>query len=186
MPETLHRATPADLEIRADGRTVVGIAVPFDNPTEIAERGRRFTEVFRRGAFSRTISERGGKVKFFAEHYAAGRLPVGRAHLLREDAAGLYSEFRVSQTRDGDETLELIRDGALDSLSIGFRPVPNGDRWNRARDLVERIEVKLTEVAAVAFPAYEGAAIVGVRSEHRVLPAEIARRRLALLTRNQP
>jgi Escherichia/Staphylococcus phage prohead protease len=181
----LHRTAPADLEIRGDGRTVVGLAVPFDAPTEIAEAGRRFTEVFRLGAFARTIAERGDRVKFLGQHDRRS-MPLGRAVSLREDPAGLVGEFRVSETQAGDEALELIRDGALDGLSIGFRPVEGGDRWNRERSMVERIEVRLDEVSAVSFPAYEGAAIAGVRTEETeplFLTAEMAQRRLALLLR---
>ena len=59
MPERLCRASPVDLELRGDGRTVVGIAMPFDQPTEIREDGQTYTEVFRRGSFTKTIAERG-------------------------------------------------------------------------------------------------------------------------------
>jgi len=174
----------ADLEIRGgDGRTVVGIAVPFDQPTEIRELGRSYREVFRRGAFARTIAERGpSRVKFLALHDFR-KLPLGRAEVLTEDAGGLYGEFRVSKTRDGDEALELIRDGALDGLSVGFEPVQSGDKWNRSENMLERIEVKLREVSAVWASTYRGAVISAVRSEaippH--LSAEAAAARLRLL-----
>jgi HK97 family phage prohead protease len=159
---TEHRSFHADLEVRGDGRTVVGLAVPFGTATRIGgDFG--FTETFRRGAFARTIAERGDKVKFLAMHdYEA--LPIGRATVLREDTAGLYGEFRVSKTTAGDEVLELVRDGSLDGLSIGFHAIPAGDRWSSDRQSVERTEVKLYEVSAVAFPAYETALIGGVRS----------------------
>ena len=54
--ETLHRSF-ADVELRAagDGRTLVGLAVPFDQPTNVGG----YTESFTRGAFARTIAERG-------------------------------------------------------------------------------------------------------------------------------
>lgn len=179
-PDRLTRATPADLEVRGDGRTVVGIAVPFDAPTPIRDVSGSYTETFRRGAFARTIRERGDKVKFLAQHDRRS-LPLGRARVLREDTAGLYAEFRVSATTAGDDALELIRDGALDALSIGFRPVR--DRWSADRSEVERLEVRLDEVSAVSFPAYESALIAGVRSGLPTIPAEVARRRLELLTR---
>jgi HK97 family phage prohead protease len=177
--ERLFRATPVDLELRGDGRTVVGIAMPFDQPTEIREERAAFTEVFRAGSFRKTIAERGPRgVKVFGKHQRAA-LPVGRASLLREDTAGLYSELRVSATSAGDEILELVRDGTLDGLSIGFAPIK--DRWSDRRDMVERLEVALHEVSIVDYPAYSGASITGVRSdEHRISP-EAAARRLDLL-----
>lgn len=184
----LNRAHQADLEIRGDGRTVVGIAVPFDAPTPIRDASGSYTELFRRGAFAKTIRERGDRVKFLAQHDRRA-MPLGRATLLREDAAGLYAEFRVSQTRDGDDALALIRDGALDALSIGFRPVK--DVWNRDRSMVERTEARLDEVSAVSFPAYDGALIAGVRTAATDLSDLIAAliddpEALALLARSLP
>lgn len=178
--DCLTRYNPADLEIRGDGRTVVGLAVPFDRPAAIRDASGTYSEVFRRGSFARTIAERGDKVKFLAQHDRRS-LPLGRARVLREDASGLYAEFRVSKTAAGDEALELIRDGALDALSIGFRPIR--DQWAADRSEVQRLEVRLDEVSAVAFPAYDGALIASVRSDLPFISREAAARRLALLER---
>lgn len=156
---TLRRANQADLEVRSDGRTIVGIAVPWDQPARVNDGYGPYTEVFRRGAFRKTITERGERVKALANHDRRS-LPLGRAHTLREDGAGLYTELRVSKTRAGDEVLELVRDGALDSFSIGFAGVK--DRQG-PDGTVERTEVRLDEVSVVAFPAYDGAQIAGVR-----------------------
>ncbi|PBC57034.1 HK97 family phage prohead protease [Rhodococcus sp. ACPA1] len=176
------RTSACDLDIRipGDGRTVHGVCVPFDSPALINDRDGRYSETFTRGSFARTIRERGaGRVKFLALHDQRA-LPLGRATLLREDATGLYGEFRVSQTQSGDEALELVRDGALDAFSIGFEPVRNV--WAKDMASVVRAEAKLLEVSVVAFPAFDGAAIAGVR--HRepslTIPNDIARRRLAV------
>ncbi len=167
MSEPLTRIHGAvDLELRgSDGRTVTGIAVPFDQPTEIHEPFNSYREVFRCGAFTRTLAERGAeRVKLLALHNGRN-LPLGRLSTAREvNGTGLVIEARVSKTQAGDEALELVRDGALDAFSIGFVPMPNGSRWNRDRTEVERVEVRLQEVSLVPFPAYAGAAITGVRS----------------------
>ncbi len=167
MSDILRHDFRGDLEIRSDGRTVYGLAVPFDTPQRVSDLMDggvvTYDEVFRNGAFTDTIRERGSRVKFLLNHDKRS-LPLGPALSLREDAAGLVGEFRVSNTRAGDEALELIRDGALDGLSVGFKPLTQrGDE--RAGKLVERLSVKLIEVSAVAFPAYDGALIAGVRSE---------------------
>lgn len=164
MTDLFHRSFP-DLEIRSDvtGRTIHGIAVPYDKPAEIRDERRSFVEVFRRGSFARTIAERGPqRVKALANHQYRV-LPIGRASMLREDAAGLYAELKISRTEQGDEVLELVRDGALDALSIGFMSVKGGDRWNDRQNSVERVEVRLNEISVVAFPAYADALIGGVR-----------------------
>lgn len=182
MSDVLRRTHAVDLEIRGDGRTIAGIAVPFGQEATIFERGRRYVETFVHGAFARTIRERGDKVKLLVQHDRQS-LPIGRATMLREDRNGLYGEFRVSETRQGDEVLALVRDGALDSLSVGFRPIAAGDRWNADRTRVERTEVALPEVSVVPFPAYDGARITGVRSDAQRIPAAAARRRLDLIER---
>jgi HK97 family phage prohead protease len=184
---TLYRASQSDLEVRgSDGRTVAGLAVPFGEAATVTSgvsgEMRTFREVFVRGAFARTIVERGDRVKFLALHDAVNRLPLGRATVLREDDAGLYAEFKVSKTAEGDDALELIRDGTLDALSIGFVPVRH--KWLTRNELLERLEVKLMEVSAVPFPAFEGAAIIGVRADgsrlHRMTGREARLRLLQL------
>ena len=162
MEELLERVAPAELDIRGDGRTVYGIAVPFDRETMVNDGHGPYREVFRQGAFRKTIKENGGRVKFLANHKRDS--PIGKAVKLHEDPAGLIGEFRVSNTRAGDEALELVRDGVYDSFSIGFAKVPGKDRESRD-GLVERLEVKLREVSVLAFPAYEGAVVSGVRSQ---------------------
>lgn len=167
MSDILRRAwTPhLDLEVRnrGEGRTVYGLAVPFDEPTPIRDRMGTYDEIFRMGAFTETIRERGDRVKFLSNHNRE-ILPIGKAIMLREDPAGLIGEFEVADTPAGNEVLELVRMGALDALSIGFAPIQSIGREGRD-PVVERTAVKLMEVSAVAFPAYEGAVIAGVRNE---------------------
>lgn len=159
MDALLSRVTPTDLEIRGDGRTIYGLFVPFDQETTVNDGAGPYREVFRYGSLARSINSN-RKIPFLVNHDRA-RLPIGSSLSLKEDRAGGVGEFRVSKTREGDEVLELVRDGALGAFSVGFAPVKDRQRG----DLVERTEVKLREVSVVAFPAYEGAAIAGVRSD---------------------
>jgi len=181
MTEKLRRTMTADLEIRSSERTIFGLAVPFDSPTTVDDGRGPYDEVFRRGAFTRTIAERGDRVKLLVAHDRQQRLPIGRATLLREDRAGLYGEFRVSRTREGDEVLELVRDGALDAFSVGFRGIRSKPDQPRHGEVLERLEVALAEVSVVPFPAYAGAAIAGVRSRTEDHRLAVWRRRLTLL-----
>ena len=153
----------ADLEIRSggDGRTVYGLAVPFDRESTVNDGYGPYQEVFRRGAFARTINAGTAKVKLLGNHNRQ-KFPLGKATTLTEDPSGLVGEFYISKTREGDEAIELVRDGVLDSFSVGFAPVK--DR-KAGKSLVERLEVKLREVSLVAFPAYEGAAVAGIRAQ---------------------
>jgi len=162
LEQLLERVAPAELEVRGDGRTVYGIAVPFDRETTVNDGQGPYREVFRQGSFRKTIREHGARVKFLANHKRDN--PIGKAVKLHEDPTGLIGEFYVSDTRAGNEALQLVRDGVYDSFSIGFAKVPGKDRESKD-GLVERLEVKLREVSVLAFPAYEGAVVAGVRSQ---------------------
>jgi HK97 family phage prohead protease len=148
------------LDGEGDGRTVHGIAVPFDTPTPIRDAMGTYEEVFTRGSFSKTLQERGSRVKLLA-HHDRQRLLGGRPRLW-EDDDGLHIEARIAATRDGNDILELVREGALDSFSIGFSP--DVDDWSDDRSSVTRRAVRLHEVSLVPFPAYDGAVVAGVRT----------------------
>ena len=153
------RAYETDLEIRkdGDGRTVVGIVVPYDVEQRIHYN---LTEVFRRGAFSRVIPN-AHRVKLLVSHDAQA-LPIGRATLLREDTGGLYGEFRISKGTRSDDILELVRDGALSEFSIGFQPLKD---HRRPDGVIERLAAHLAEVSLVTFGAYgQAAQVAAVRA----------------------
>lgn len=165
MTDSLFRSFSPDLQVRSggDGRTIYGIAVPWNAPTRIDDS---LVEQFARGAFSHQLAKP-SRVKFAREHVLLGGELIGAASAMRDDAAGLYVELRAARTPTGDATLELIRDGALDQLSIMFR-----ERQNRrlAGGITERVKADLAEVAVVMQGAYgELATAVGIRSAQ--LPA---------------
>lgn len=160
MDDMLYRTFAPELEIRSggDGRTIEGIAVPYGRPQRI---DARLVEQFRSGAFRHQFRAV-NRVKFSRDHMALGGTLIGRAVELRDDAAGLFGRWRVSATPVGDETLELVRDGALEELSIAFR-----ERQNRRLPdgTMERVTADLAEVAVVLEGAYgQGAVVAAIRS----------------------
>jgi HK97 family phage prohead protease len=177
--ETQYRSYRPDLEVRStgDGRTICGIVVPYLAPTRINDA---LVEQFARGAFNHQLRSP-SRVKLSREHYLLGGEIIGAGALMRDDASGLYMELRASKTPRGDETLELVRDGALSELSIMFR-----SRQDRrlAGGITERVTADMSEVAVVMEGAYgELAAVSGVRSAAagvgRSLSAEEAELRAA-------
>ena len=174
MSDMLLRSfADADLTVRGDGRTIYGLAVPFGTPTNIRDREGVYSEQFQEGAFKQTIN-RGAlqRVKLYSKH-RRNEDPLGRATMLREDTAGLVAELRVSKSSRGDEIIELIRDGALDQLSVGFRAI--NTLWDDIGHIAGlrsepamgagaiRTEVALDEISVVDFAAYDVALIGGVR-----------------------
>jgi len=182
-PVKLSRAFASPIEIRAgsdgEGRTVGGIIVPFDTIATVSDGGKPYREAFQRGAFSAALHNMGGKfgrVKLLSQHQSS-RNPLGMATGIEERADGLYGEFKVSNTRAGDEALELVRDGAIDSFSVGFTPqkhsVRDGVTW--------RTTVGLREASLVTFPAYADAVITGIREEWDGLSDEMREQAMAWL-----
>ena len=159
-PATLVRAHATDLTI--DGRTIVGLAVPFNTVATVSDDGRTsYKEAFAPGSFAVTIAQRGSRVRAHAQH-RTDRLPIGKASHLEETDVGLVSHLKVSDTVAGNDVLALVRDGVMTGLSVGFRGIKETTR-NRVR---VRTEVALSEISVVADPAYADAQISGVRAMH--------------------
>lgn len=156
-----HRTVP--LTTSGDGRTIVGVAVPYGQVTRIDDSAEGFfREQFAPGAFTRSIRERGSKVRLLVGHKHRD-LPIGTASSLREDDQGLHAEFRVSDTSAGRDALTAVRDGLVSGLSVGFTVIR--DTWQD--DLRTVHEASLREVSLTEYPAYEGAVVHGVRHTPR-------------------
>jgi HK97 family phage prohead protease len=102
--------------INVSGRRLTGLTVAWDDVVDTFYGPTRIVK----GAFQDTIKNRGtlGVVKFFREHTSA----IGVVEQAAEVAEGLRITARFSATPLAEESLELARDGALDSLSIGWEP----------------------------------------------------------------
>lgn len=179
MTTVLRHEYAADISIRSDGtgRTVHGIVVPYGQEADVADvvSGRlvRYREKFLPGAFQRDLIARAGRpLKLLYQHDPNDLLGVSVE--LREDAAGLYGAFKVSNTARGNDILELLRDGALDAFSVSFRPIAPGPKDPiPATGLVERVKAALRESSLVTFPAYSGAIVAGLRGlDDEDLPTE--------------
>ena len=80
---------------------------------------------------------------------------------IREDAKGLYVRGRlVLDVRRAREVRELVAEGALDGLSIGFRTVRA--RRDPRSGLRTLIEVDLWEISIVTFPLLTGSGVTAV------------------------
>lgn len=143
-------------EVKAadDGWTVSGYASTFGN----VDLGN---DVVMPGAFTKAL-EGGSRVRFLHSHDP--RMVLGVPLALKEDKTGLYGEFKISKTKLGEDTRELLRDGALDSFSIGYVPKEweyEGKGDERVRQLKE---VSLLEVSLVAIPMNPEAIVTGLKS----------------------
>jgi HK97 family phage prohead protease len=112
------------------------------------------------GAFVESLARTGlSGVKMLFQHEADE--PIGVWDEIAEDARGLYVRGRIlTVTPQGRMVAALVKAGALDGLSIGFRTVKaRPDESGRLRVLTE---VELWEVSVVTFPMLPGARITTV------------------------
>ena len=153
------------------GRTVFGVVVPYGRVAEVSDGGGRpYKERFEFGSFDRSVRERGHKIRLFGNHQTR-QFPVGKAVELIEQRDGLHAAFDIAATRDGDDALELVRSGTVDSFSVGF----TGVREHMDNGAVVRTECSIREVSLTAMPAYSDALISGVRSpQPLVIPRSLA------------
>ena len=140
-------------EIRAtdaEQRTVEGIAVPYNDTIDI---GGGMKERFAPGAVDLNAD-----VKLFRDHKEI----IGLVTKMEDSEEGLMIRAKISETSLGNETLNLVKDGAIRSFSVGFIPVIDEKKDNT----IIRKKVDLKEVSLVAFPAYEKAEVLSVREEN--------------------
>ena len=113
------------------------------------------------GAFAETLKQRGiRRVPMLFQHDPAE--PVGIWLDLKEDFRGLYARGRlIPDVARGRELLALLRSGAIDGLSIGYRSVrARIDPRTRIRALHQ---VDLWEISIVTFPLLDGARVSAVK-----------------------
>ncbi len=128
-------------EWKADGDTgaIEGYGAVFGNVDS-------YGDVIMPGAFNGSLNAR--KVKMLWQHNPDK--PIGVWDDVREDARGLFVKGRIFlDVEKGREAVSLIKGGAIDGLSIGYRTL-DADRRDGTRYLKE---VELWETSIVTFPA---------------------------------
>jgi HK97 family phage prohead protease len=161
MSDLLFRAAH-QVGVNYPKRIIELVVAPYEEKTLVSDRGvRPVFELFCRGAFD-GIQRRPNRIKVNRDH--RDERVVGKAialHPSREE--GLVAEVRIAKTELGEETLTLAEEEILD-CSAGFRPMADGEEWNRDRTEVRIRRAWLGHIALVPEAAYSGAKVLSVRS----------------------
>ncbi|MFO1169352.1 MAG: HK97 family phage prohead protease [Hyphomicrobiaceae bacterium] len=158
LKNALHRETkfaPVDLKAVDTDGTFEGYASVF-GAEDMAH------DVVMPGAFAASLAARGPQgVKLLFQHDPAQ--PIGVWLELAEDKKGLYARGRLMpEVARAREVLSLMRAGALDGLSIGFRTV-KGVR--DAKSGIRRLnQIDLWEISVVTFPMLPEARVETVKT----------------------
>jgi uncharacterized protein len=119
------------------------------------------------GAFAASLAS-GRSVAMLWQHDQAR--PIGVWDSVTEDARGLRVKGRiVTETETGRDALALLRHGALNGLSIGYRATKTYRGENGGRVITE---AELWEVSLVTFPANEAATVTAIKANSQ---ADVAR-----------
>ena len=147
-----YRNIPA-FEIRetkeGDGMTVEARVVPFDTPTNVGW----YTETFDRDC----VFDGQDNVKMTNSHEHI----IGTWSDFDQREDGLYAVGHISNTSEGRDVAQLVRDKAIDACSVGFIPV---EKSVDQSGIVHRRRVTLKEVALTGMPAYPDATINSQRN----------------------
>ena len=149
----LVKSIPMEVKLNEESRTFEGYASTFGNMDYVGD-------IVVPGAFKKSIMERFPKkqIKVLYQHSE----PLGIPLHMEEDSKGLYVKAHISRTTLGNDVLELMRDGVIDRMSIGYNIVQEEkDSQNNVRLLKE---LKLFEFSPVTFPANDEAIISQVKS----------------------
>ena len=119
---------------------IEGYAAIFGQP----DRG---ADIITPGAFAASLARRATAIKLLWQHDPAQ--PIGVWDTVAEDARGLHVKGRLlTDIQRGAEAATLMKAGALDGLSIGYRAI-RADRRGPHRHLTE---IDLWEISLVTFP----------------------------------
>ena len=121
-------------------------------------------DIMQKGAFTKSLVNRPvSKVKMLYQHKTDE--PIGVFTDMYEDSKGLFVKGQLAMgTQKGREAYELLKMGALDGMSIGFRADPEKQGYNENKRGVRTLkEVDLMEISLVTFPMNESALIETVK-----------------------
>lgn len=131
----------------APSRTISGVALPY-NVVATVSGGEQV--MFVPGSLPVT-----GKAPRLLEAHDGSRI-IGIVTGREDDEDEMRYTARISATKAGDDVIELIKDGALDAVSVGVNPIEA--EYNDDGVLVVT-KAEWAELSVVAEPAFVGATI---------------------------
>jgi HK97 family phage prohead protease len=168
-PFLVREFTATALEVA--GRTVDVRLVPFGEVARVADPPDwdPYEEEWLPGVFDHQVGA-ANRVHARYGHSPHAIDVVGHGIELRSvDGDGYHISAKIHQTPAGDTTLELLRDGALPSVSLEARPV----RSVRSKTgVVQRVKANLNGFAFCQQGAFAGAQVLAIREERDIVVDE--------------
>lgn len=162
--DTKAGAVPLDLKAVAEDGEFEGYLSTFGN----VDRGM---DMVMPGAFRRTLKERKlSSIKLLRDHDT--RKVIGKWLSMDEDDRGLKVRGKLfaGTVQLATETLALMREGALDAMSIGYRTIKA--QWDEEQGVRKLLDLDLWEGSIVTFPMNEMATVDAVKNDLTITDVE--------------
>jgi HK97 family phage prohead protease len=142
-------SAPVLAEASEGRREIFGIAAPYGVEAVVSDGTR---VMFEQGA----LPEDGPAPKLIESH-DLGQIR-GLVTERRNTDSGMEFTAKIAATAAGNDALELVKMGAIDSVSVGVTPT----KWKMQGDLMVIQAADWQELSLVAIPAFAGATITQV------------------------
>ena len=172
-----------DVDTKAGFTRLKGRALPYSEDADIGW----FLEQFAPGSLAKSIQEAARDLPLLLWHDNRS-WPIGAADEWEDGKAGLDGIWRLDQSEPAQRAAQLVDDGMLTGMSIGFQPIRSAwtyvEDWNpdlgpSHKDRVVRQEARLIETSLVPTGAYVGAQTSWVRTGERPIKRESDQRALS-------
>lgn len=138
-----------------DGRlTITGYGAYFNNVDS-------YGDIIERGAFSKTLIERKGRIAFCYQHDIWN--PIGKIEEIYEDDKGLKVVVKLSAANDDIQT--KVKEGILKEMSIGYRTINSRSEVQNGIEVNLLSEIKLIEISLVTVAANPLAVVETMKSD---------------------
>lgn len=123
-----------------------------------------YNEIVQTGAFNKSLKNRPAeKIKMLWQHDSYE--PIGVWEEMKEDENGLYCKGRILiNTSKGHDVYELLKNGAIDGLSIGYRTMDSKEEVDDGKRTTLLSELDLWEVSVVTFPSNKESLVTSVKN----------------------
>lgn len=124
----------------------------------------RHGEIIERGAFDTDLATNGGRRVLLWQHNPSQ--PIGVIDLSTDQRGDLVAKGTINlDTQLGREAYSLLKQGAINAMSIGFNIPEGGVKWDDESKVLRILSVTCWETSLVTFPANPGALVDGVKHD---------------------
>jgi HK97 family phage prohead protease len=117
-------------------------------------------DIMEKSAFKKTLQEQKPRIKALFNH--DWNTIIGKPLEIYEDSKGLYTKTQFVNTLKSNELYELVKEGIVNELSIGYDIVKKD--FDRVQNVNHLREVKLYEYSFVTFAMNDQAQVQAVKA----------------------